>query len=129
MESTHQGRLYEVLHDMVPSISKSNLGVSTFRPAVRTMKVKADRSSKLNQLVSQTICYFHTKFGVDLVTATQKIRVLLTPCFDHKMTLTFDINDLIAIDGQLYKRCYIYARLDEREKCVTEMITYKTKTK
>jgi hypothetical protein len=39
------------------------------------------------------MCYFHTKFGVDLIKATQKIRVSFTPYFDHNMTLTFAIED------------------------------------
>jgi hypothetical protein len=40
----------------------------------------------------QTICYFHTKFGVYLIKATQKIRVSLTTHFYHNMTLTFDLD-------------------------------------
>jgi hypothetical protein len=47
LESTHQDLSYEVLHDMVPSISKFDLGVSKFRPAARPMKVKADRPQKV----------------------------------------------------------------------------------
>jgi hypothetical protein len=44
LKSTHQGLLFEVPHDMVPSILKFDLGVSNFRPAAKPMKVKADRS-------------------------------------------------------------------------------------
>jgi hypothetical protein len=40
----------------------------------------------------QAICYFHTKFAVDLIKATQKIRVSLTPYFDHNMTLTIELD-------------------------------------
>jgi hypothetical protein len=32
LESTHQGLLYEVLHGMVPSISKFDLGVHNVQP-------------------------------------------------------------------------------------------------
>jgi hypothetical protein len=47
VESTHQGFPYEVLHNMVPSILKFDLGVSKFQPAARPMKIKADRLQKL----------------------------------------------------------------------------------
>jgi hypothetical protein len=46
LESTHQVLSYEVLLDMVPSLSKFDLVVSNFWPAVRPMKVKADRPHK-----------------------------------------------------------------------------------
>ena len=47
LESTFQGLSYEVLLDMVPKISKFDLGVNNFRPPALTMKVKADRHQKL----------------------------------------------------------------------------------
>jgi hypothetical protein len=44
MESTHQGLSYEILHDLVPSISKFDLGyIGVFLPGALNMKVKADR--------------------------------------------------------------------------------------
>jgi hypothetical protein len=48
LESTHQRLSYEILHDMVLSISKFDLGVCHFQSAARTMKVKVDRLSKLS---------------------------------------------------------------------------------
>jgi hypothetical protein len=94
LESTHQGLSYEVLHDMVPSILKFDLGVSKFQLAARPMIVKVDQPQKL---VSWVADYIHTKFGVDLITATQKIRVLLTPYFYHNLTLTFDLEMMPSI--------------------------------
>jgi hypothetical protein len=76
---------------MVPSISKFDLGVRKFRPAARSMKLKADRPQKLTA-EWQLICYFHTKFGVDLIKATQKIRVSFTTYIYHNITLTFDLD-------------------------------------
>jgi hypothetical protein len=46
LESIHQGLSFEVLHDIVTSNSKFDLGVSNFRPAAKPMKVKADRLQK-----------------------------------------------------------------------------------
>jgi hypothetical protein len=47
LESTHQVLSYAVLHYMVLSISKFDLPVSNFRPATRSIKVKADRPQKI----------------------------------------------------------------------------------
>jgi hypothetical protein len=47
LESAHQGLSFEVLHDIVPSIWKFDLGVHHFCPLVLTMKVISDRPSKL----------------------------------------------------------------------------------
>jgi hypothetical protein len=41
------------------------------------------------------------------------------------MTSTLNINNLIFIDGQLYKRCYIDIRLVEWENTEQNWITYK----
>jgi hypothetical protein len=38
------------------------------------------------------MCYFHTKFGVHLIKATQKIKVSLKTYIYHNMTLTFDLD-------------------------------------
>jgi hypothetical protein len=46
LESTHQDLSYEVLHDMVPPISKFDLG-TPFSTQWLTMKVKVDRLSNL----------------------------------------------------------------------------------
>jgi hypothetical protein len=46
LESTHQGLSYEVLHEMVLSISKFDFGVSKFQPAARPMKVNTNRPQK-----------------------------------------------------------------------------------
>jgi hypothetical protein len=59
LESTHQALSYQVLHDMVPSISKFDLWVSNFRPAARLMKVKADRPQKLISLVADHMLFTH----------------------------------------------------------------------
>jgi hypothetical protein len=49
LEITHKGISYEILYNMVPSISKFDLWVSNFRFAARTIKVKVDRPLKTNQ--------------------------------------------------------------------------------
>jgi hypothetical protein len=50
---------YEVLHDMAPSISKFDFRVSTFWPAARPMKVKADWPQKLITLVADHMLFTH----------------------------------------------------------------------
>jgi hypothetical protein len=35
--------------------------------------------------------YFHANFGVHLIIAAEKIRLSLTPYFDHNIAFTFDL--------------------------------------
>jgi hypothetical protein len=58
----------------------------------------------------QTICYFHTKYGVDLITATQKIRVSLTNYSDHIMTLTLDLEMVPSMSWLPLRDNYIDVR-------------------
>jgi hypothetical protein len=78
LESTNQALWYEVLHDMVPPISKCDLGVSNFWPAARPMKVKADQPQKLVNWVADHMLLSHQVWSWS-DKATQKIRVLLKP--------------------------------------------------
>jgi hypothetical protein len=47
LESTHQGRSFEVQHNMVPSIPKFYVGILQFLTLLLTMKVKIDQPLKL----------------------------------------------------------------------------------
>jgi hypothetical protein len=81
---------------MVPSISKFDLRVSKFQVTVRPMKVKANWLQKLIRQVTDHMLLY-TQFGVDLITAAQKIRVSLTTYFDNNTTLTFDLEMVASV--------------------------------
>jgi hypothetical protein len=60
-----------------------------------TIKVKADWSPNLISWVADHMLLSHQIWSwsdveVDLIKGTKKLRVSLTPCLDHKMTLTLE---------------------------------------
>jgi hypothetical protein len=59
LENIHQDLSYDVLRDMVPLISKFDLGVSKVRPAARPMEVKANRPPKIISWVVANMLLSH----------------------------------------------------------------------
>jgi hypothetical protein len=53
----------------------------------------------------KTKCYFQSKFQLDLIATTQKIKVTLTPNIEHNITLTFDLDlEMVSPMGCLLLR-------------------------
>jgi hypothetical protein len=65
------------------------LGTPFFTLAL-TMKVIRNRPQNYTA-EWQTKCFFHTKFEVDPIKNTRKIRLLSALCFGPILTLTFDL--------------------------------------
>jgi hypothetical protein len=115
LERTNQGLSYEVLHGMVPSISKFDPGVSKFRSAARPMKVKTDQPQKLITWVAG-----HLLLSYQVWSWSDKSYSKNKGFVDTLLSLSHDldlwpwngaINELVVNEGQLYMRCYMDVRL------------------
>jgi hypothetical protein len=83
-------RYFTIWYGMVPLISKFDLRVSKFRPAARPMRVIADGLQNFNSWVADHMLLSHQVWSWS-DNSYSKIRFFLTPYFDHRMTLTFDL--------------------------------------
>jgi hypothetical protein len=72
---------------------------------------------KINQLNGSSYATFIPKFGVDLIKATQKIRVSMTTDFYHNMTFDLEMVPSMKFPpfSDNYTRCYIDVRHIKRE--------------
>jgi hypothetical protein len=92
LESTHRGLSYEVVHDMVPSISKFDFGIHNFHSiSALTMKVSADRHPKLSSYVVHHMLLVHQVWSWSNQEYS-KTRFLLSLIFGQILIFTFNLD-------------------------------------
>jgi hypothetical protein len=123
-----------IWYRMVSSILTFDLGVSTFWPAARPMKVKADRLQKLISWLAAQMLLAHPVWNWFDKRYSKNKGFVENPLLPYDLDLwpwpwNGAINEVPVVQWQLFKRCYIDVRHIEWENAEQKWLHTKKKTK